>query len=464
MKPIPGFPGYHISEDGKITNPKGKLLTRKDAWEGYPRARLKNEEGKFVNRKIHRLVALAHLGVNDGEIRHKDNNRANVAVHNLEWGDRFSNAQDRLARGSYHLKTKLVGGKSLLVLGDDKYLDPEAKKVYKVTDHPIGEEGVIPVTSLEKVAYYRKYALIDLDTGKIQSGLNTYVNSEEFRKRHIEKKAFLRRFLKPNVAEHAFDAVSSVQLPGGMIGNAVTSAKHAYQGIKPHLGGPETLLTKKKILKPSPVFKGLNIPSVQHGVYTKRGLKEVTASKLYPEAHELLFNRFTPIELLKGIKNNRKFDGNSIDYIKANFHPRKLVDKANAGHEEARKLVKEFDYARSGFVKKAEWTSKKNADSHALKHADEMGLTKEQYIALAKSALNDKKSLISIRGDIHKSRHGKNILVHKDGKVITYYSKVAYIRKIKKGLERGIDNFQDWGYHQDVIQTHQDIKEKRKKK
>jgi hypothetical protein len=115
LKDIPNFPGYKIDELGNVFNPKGKQILRKDSWEGYPRVRIKHEDGSFRNRKIHRLVALAHLGVKDGEIRHKDNDRANVAVHNLEWGDRFSNAADRLARGSYHLKTKLVKGKSFAI-------------------------------------------------------------------------------------------------------------------------------------------------------------------------------------------------------------------------------------------------------------------------------------------------------------------------------------------------------------
>ena len=293
MKDIPGFPGYKISEDGKLYNPRGKLIVRKDSWQGYPRARLKNEEGKFVNRKVHTLVALAHLGEGK-EVRHLDNNRANFHLHNLEWGDRDSNAADRLARGSYHLKTQLVKGKSLLILGDNKFLDPEAKKVYHVTDHPIGEEGVISIDSLEKVAARYK------------------------------------------------------------------------------------------------------------------------------------------------------------DSVRRNFVSKHLLDKANKGHPLALSLLKEHETAilgtnkqrlseyldSAGFQKKAEWTSKDNADKHALKHADKMGLTKEQYIALAKSALKDKKALINIRGDVHKSRHGKNILIHKDDKVISYFSKTAYLHKVRKHVVR----------------------------
>jgi hypothetical protein len=340
MKPIPGFPGYTITEEGVITNPKGKVLTRIDTWEGYHRARLKNEEGKFVNRKIHRLVALAHLGVKDGEIRHKDNNRANFHLHNLEWTDRTGNAADRLARGSYHLKTQLVGGKSLLILGDNKYLDPEAKKVYHVTDHPLGEDGVIPVTSLEKIA-----KLSEDDLGRIQNILNNY-----FKHKQQEKKSSYVNRLKEN-------------------------------------------FVNKKLFD--------------------RALTDDTAKNLM------------------------------IEHIGA------IVRKSKRGKT---------------FIKQAEWTSKNNADKHALKHAKGMGLSDEEYINAAVASLKEKKALINTRGDVSKSRVGKNILVHKDGKVITYYSKVAYVRRVKRHLESAVDNFKDWGYHQDVVQTHLDIKEKRKKK
>lgn len=330
MKPIPGFPGYTITEAGVITNPKGKVLTRKDSWEGYPRARLKHESGLFKNRKIHTLVALAHLGEGK-EVRHLDNNRANFHLHNLEWGDRDSNAQDRLARGSYHLKTKLVGGKSLLILGDDKYLDPEAKKVYHVTDHPLGEDGVIPITSLEKVAG-------------------------------------LFKFLKK---------------PG-----LVDSVKYKYNA-KP-------IISKSKI----------NLEN--EGFVAKK---------------DLLPSQFTLAKYRKAFQN-------------------------------------------AGFEKRAEWTSKKNAESHALKHAGEMGLTKEQYISLGNSALKGKLSLINIKNDVHKSRSGKNIVIHKDKKVISLYpmSKVAYLHKVRRHVRRVLETSSDPENQMDALGVYQTHRENKKKK
>lgn len=394
LKDIPNFPGYKIDELGNVFNPKGKQILRKDSWQGYPRVRIKHEDGSWKNRKIHRLVVLSHLGedVSNKEVRHSDNNRANFSLHNLEWTDRTGNAADRLARGSYHLKTQLVGGKSLLILGDNKYLDPEAKKVYHVTSDPLGEDGVTPVTSLDKIAHL-KYALIDLDSGRIQSGLNTYVNSDSFRKKHIEKKA-------------------------GRLHNL-------YKRVK-----------ELKKSKPS-----------------------------YPEAHKRLFNAFTPAELTSDKKFRDRMIAYSPGFLKREFViPKKVRDFADKGSETAKGILRDYHFQSGGFIKKAEWTSKKNADKHALKHAKSMGLSEEDYKNKAIAALKEKKALINTRGDVSKSRVGKNILVHKDGKVITYYSKVAYVRKVQRHLENAVDNFKDWGYHQDAVQTHLDIKEKKKKK
>jgi hypothetical protein len=355
LKDIPGFPGYKITPEGKIFNSKGKQLTRSDEWQGYPRARLKHESGDFKNRKIHTLVALAYLGKHDSlkEIRHLDNNRSNFHLHNLSWGDRFSNAKDRLDRGSYHLNTKVVNGKSLLVLGNDKYLDPEAKKIYHVTDSHVGEDGVIPVTSLEKVSGFKE---------SFKGSLKRYKESLSL----IGKKK-----------------------------NCMSGALKA-----------QSLLDSK-------------------------GIKSNVAVSMYPGVHAVLE---VPTE--KGIK-------------KLHYSPHR------GG------FARVDNYKPKLLIKSAEWTSKKNADKHAKKHANEMSLTKEEYIEQAKKALKGKLFALRTKNDTLSSRDEKgNILVHKDGKVISYYTKKAYIRRVGRVLPQILDN----DYNQDIVQTHLDIKDYRKKK
>jgi hypothetical protein len=200
---------------------------------------------------------------------------------------------------------------------------------------------------------------------------------------------------------------------------------------------------------------------------------EKVASKFYPEAHKFLFERFMPAELVRSNLKN----------LKRSFVNKKLLDLAGKGHKPALDLLKQHEakifgtptekahrYLQAvGFVKKAEWTSKRNAESHADKHAKEMGMSKEEYIEAAKSALKGKLALINIKRDVHKSRDAKgNVIVHKDKKVITFYpgskkpvkvdetgySKVAYLRRAKRHLDNAIPSIRDWQYNQPVTSAY----------
>ena len=91
-KEIPGYEGiYEISNTGVVRGRKGirKILV---SWDGYQYVKLCNRghEKKF---KVHRLVALAFLPNPLGfpEINHKDENKENNNVCNLEWCDRKYN-------------------------------------------------------------------------------------------------------------------------------------------------------------------------------------------------------------------------------------------------------------------------------------------------------------------------------------------------------------------------------------
>lgn len=91
-KPVPGYEGiYEVSNTGDV---RGKNGIRKPqlSWDGYLFVKLCNN-GKEKKFKIHRLVAMAFIP-NPGnlkEINHKDENKLNNNVENLEWCDRFYN-------------------------------------------------------------------------------------------------------------------------------------------------------------------------------------------------------------------------------------------------------------------------------------------------------------------------------------------------------------------------------------
>lgn len=87
-KPVPGFPDYEVSSEGRIWSKKnGYLKTRLES-RGYEIVNL-YLYGKMYTKKVHRLVALAFIQNPDNlpQINHKDENKSNNRIDNLEWCD-----------------------------------------------------------------------------------------------------------------------------------------------------------------------------------------------------------------------------------------------------------------------------------------------------------------------------------------------------------------------------------------
>ena len=82
-KTIEDHPNYEVSSDGDVKNSKtGKILKPVATYNGYLRVTL---NGRLC--RIHRLVADAFLVKGDGytQINHKDGDKRNNRVDNLEW-------------------------------------------------------------------------------------------------------------------------------------------------------------------------------------------------------------------------------------------------------------------------------------------------------------------------------------------------------------------------------------------
>ena len=81
---IAGFEMYAVSDSGLVKNNEtGLILSQGNCGSGYLHVRL---HGKY-NKLVHRLVAEAFLenAENKDQIHHKDGNKQNNAVSNLEW-------------------------------------------------------------------------------------------------------------------------------------------------------------------------------------------------------------------------------------------------------------------------------------------------------------------------------------------------------------------------------------------
>lgn len=85
---IKGFKKYEITTNGQIRNAKTKrILNPVIVNDGFLQVFLRNDDKQTKTRQVHRLVAENFIDNPLGlkHVNHKDGNRANNNVNNLEW-------------------------------------------------------------------------------------------------------------------------------------------------------------------------------------------------------------------------------------------------------------------------------------------------------------------------------------------------------------------------------------------
>lgn len=84
---VPGFAGYQVDDEGNVYAKRGGSLLKQRNSFGYKRVTLYSEPGKPKSILVHRIVAMAFLPNPDSlpQVNHKNENRADNRVENLEW-------------------------------------------------------------------------------------------------------------------------------------------------------------------------------------------------------------------------------------------------------------------------------------------------------------------------------------------------------------------------------------------
>jgi hypothetical protein len=131
-RPIPGFPGYEITEDGRVfcwlprnrnANPLkvARELKLPVLNNGYKTVNLM-QDGKRYAKYVHRLVLETFVGPSGPgqEACHNDGNRLNNHISNLRWDSRAGNQSDRKLHG-----TDNAGSKH----GRSKLTEPEVMQI-----------------------------------------------------------------------------------------------------------------------------------------------------------------------------------------------------------------------------------------------------------------------------------------------------------------------------------------------
>lgn len=103
LKEIPYTQGFLASETGEVYSPAGELRNQYVNGDGYSTVAVLNRNDAWVTYGVHRLVALAFLETEVDPflltVNHKDHNKSNNHVSNLEWVTaHFNNVHHALSK------------------------------------------------------------------------------------------------------------------------------------------------------------------------------------------------------------------------------------------------------------------------------------------------------------------------------------------------------------------------------
>ena len=155
MKDVCGYEGlYKVDENGNVFSVRNnKLLKRMMFPSGYEYVHLCNGKGKTKLFRVHRLVAETFIPNpnNLPEVNHKDGDKLNNNVKNLEWCTNLENMRHSVETGLRNIK------------GEN---NPSAKLTVKDVVN-IRKEYIPKSKEFGTVALARKYGVTNVMIGKI---------------------------------------------------------------------------------------------------------------------------------------------------------------------------------------------------------------------------------------------------------------------------------------------------------
>lgn len=100
-KPVVGYPNYEVCSSGRVRHVERRIILKHHSnHAGYPMVCL-YKDGVGTTTAVHRIVALAHLGSRPENftINHKDGNKENNDVSNLEYVSMQTNREHAIRNG-----------------------------------------------------------------------------------------------------------------------------------------------------------------------------------------------------------------------------------------------------------------------------------------------------------------------------------------------------------------------------
>lgn len=113
MKQIKNYPNYYVTKEGLVFSSKSnKFLKPSFDQQGYARVGIYIGNYKTKTIKIHRLIAETFIDnpLNKKDVNHKDGNKSNNCVENLEWCTRSENIKHAFKNGLKIITEKQING------------------------------------------------------------------------------------------------------------------------------------------------------------------------------------------------------------------------------------------------------------------------------------------------------------------------------------------------------------------
>lgn len=138
-KEVKGFSDYEASTEGAIRN-KATMqeVAQHQLRNGYLSLKLYKDHKPYT-RMVHRLVAAAFMGESELEVNHKDGNKTNNRVSNLEYVSRSVNMMHAYAMGLIPAHAPKMQGKRVKCLTNGKVYESihDASKALGIDRHEI---------------------------------------------------------------------------------------------------------------------------------------------------------------------------------------------------------------------------------------------------------------------------------------------------------------------------------------
>lgn len=129
----PGSIGYLIGSNGVVIGRRGNPLKGGKDTKGYPQVLMFDINNKQKTPKVHRLVAEAFLlnPLNKPQVNHKDANKENNDLSNLEWSTNSENHAHKMSLGLNISPRGEASGRAIITEEDACciYMDERSKKI-----------------------------------------------------------------------------------------------------------------------------------------------------------------------------------------------------------------------------------------------------------------------------------------------------------------------------------------------